>query len=128
MVRALVVMGTFVALSALAGAGANAHTDPHGPPPPRECDSARTANGGIAAPIYYWGRANRCHTARKIARRATGRGYRAWGYVCLRENKRLPVDYSCRRNPPETGGHIEFLYVPKGHPRNPYLTPWSRLP
>ena len=121
--RTLLVVATFVALAALAGAGANAHTGP----PPRVCDSVRTANGGIVDPVYYWGRANRCHTARKVARRATGRNFRAWGYVCQRENRRLPVDYSCLRSPPENGGHIEFLYVPKGHPRS-NLSPWSGLP
>ena len=109
MTRAFIVVVSIFAFSALAAAGVNAHT-PHvimG-----VCDAVRTVNGGTADPIYYRGSASRvngCRTARRVARQATGRDYRARGYGCRRDKRSVPVDYRCSR----AGSTIEFSYIPK---------------
>src|SRR3954447_1347366 len=83
------------AAPAVAGASPIAHAA-------GSCGDVKTHNGGVAKAVY----ANKvtCTTARRVARRAKGKRYHAYGCVC----KPIAGLYSCYK--PGTSKGIGFSY------------------
>ena len=95
----VLAVSLIVALPAQAGAG--------GSPTPTaqaagKCGNVKARNGATAKFVY--GNKVGCKTARRVARRATGRTYRAYGFTC-KVNARL---YGCSK--PGTSKGIGFSY------------------
>jgi hypothetical protein len=85
-----------------AGAGAEAAAF-------KDCGQVNARNGGKARTIQATG-GTKCRTARRVARRAKGRRYTAFGFEC--RPTRVPGEfnklYGCAK--PGTGKGIGFFY------------------
>ena len=77
----------------------------------KNCGSVETRNGGRAA--YIATVRAKCRTGRRVARRATGRRYRALGFSCKLSRRRPAIRgklYSCGRLHNGVGQGIGFIY------------------
>jgi hypothetical protein len=76
----------------------------------KDCGQVGARNGGKARSIQAVG-GTRCRTARRVARRATGRQFRALGFTCYRPT-RVPGEfnklYGCAK--PGTSRGVGFFY------------------
>jgi|Tabmets5t2r1_1033131.scaffolds.fasta_scaffold31164_2 hypothetical protein len=76
----------------------------------RGCGEVNTRNGGKARTIQATG-GTKCRTARRVARRATGRRFSALGFTCYKPT-RVPGEfnklYGCAK--PGTSRGIGFFY------------------
>jgi hypothetical protein len=79
----------------------------------KDCGQVNARNGGKARTIQATG-GTKCRTARRVARRAKGRKYTAFGFEC--RPTRVPGEfnklYGCAR--PGTGKGIGFFYKGPG--------------
>lgn len=76
----------------------------------RKCRNVKTLNGGTVSLLF----ANTlsCRRARMVAKRANGKAYRAFGFICTRSqfSGQAGQGFSCRRTKPGTGQGIAFSY------------------
>jgi hypothetical protein len=76
----------------------------------KDCGQLNTRNGGKARSIQATG-GTKCRTARRVARRAKGGRFSAFGYICYRPT-RVPGEfnklYGCAK--PGTSRGIGFFY------------------
>jgi hypothetical protein len=96
------LLAVVAALLVPAGAGAEAVAF-------KDCGQVNARNGGKARSIQATG-GTKCRTARRVARRAKGRQFTAFGFEC--RPTRVPGEfnklYGCAR--PGTGKGIGFFY------------------
>jgi hypothetical protein len=93
----LVTLLATAALAAPAVAGASPIAHAAG-----SCGDVKTHNGGVAKAVY--GNKVTCATARRVAKRAKGKRYHAYGFTC----KPVAGLYSCYK--PGTSKGIGFSY------------------
>ena len=76
----------------------------------KKCGSVKTSNGGRAKWLRAIGVG--CHLARKTARRAHGRRYRAFGFECYPSRRRgiRGKVYGCGRAARGRGQGVGFVY------------------
>lgn len=77
----------------------------------KRCGNAMTSNGRRA--LYVAAVRVKCKLAKRVARKARGRGFRAFGFRCrLRKDKGLPGKlYGCGRTRAGEGQGVGFLYA-----------------
>ena len=76
----------------------------------RKCRNVKTFNGGTVSLLFSVKLS--CRRTRMVAKRANGRAYRAFGFICTRSQLggQAGQGFSCRRTKPGTGQGIAFSY------------------